>query len=71
MTLKGSYISVTNGELYVKGMHISPWKVLANTSIIETQRPRKIFLPKKKIVYYTGKIKEGGYTLLALSVYLK
>lgn len=71
VNLKGSYISVVNGELFLKGMHISPWKWLSNTSILEPERPRKIFLPKKKILYYSGKIKEGGYTILALSIYLK
>jgi tmRNA-binding protein len=47
------------------------WKVLSNRDAIEVERPRKILLPKKKIIYYGSKLKEGGYTLLALEVYLK
>lgn len=71
VNLKGSYISETNGEMFLKQMHISPWKTLSNVDSSETERPRKVFLPKKKILYYGSKIKEGGYTVLALELYLK
>lgn len=71
VNLKGSYISIQNGELFLKQMHIWVWKALSNRNTIETERPRKIFLPKKKIIYYGSKIKEGGYTLLALELYFK
>lgn len=71
LNLKGSYISVQNGELFLKQMHVWVWKVLSNRDAIEVERPRKILLPKKKIIYYGSKLKEGGYTLLALEVYLK
>lgn len=71
MNLKGSYISAIQGELFLRQAHISPWKNLPNFHVIDPQRERKIFLPKKKIIYYTSKLKEGGYTLLAIRVYLK
>ncbi len=71
LNLKGSYISVQNGELFLKQMHIAAWKTLSNRSVIDVERPRKIFLPKKKIIYYESKLKEGGYTLLALELYFK
>jgi SsrA-binding protein len=71
INLKGSYISMLNGELFLKQAHIWTWGFLPNTKIIDTERPRKIFLPKKKIIYYGSKLKEGWYTLLALRVYLK
>jgi SsrA-binding protein len=60
-----------NGELWLKQMHIWVWKALSNRDVIEVERPRKIFLPKKKIIYYGSKLKEGGYTLLALELYFK
>ncbi|MCD5374962.1 SsrA-binding protein SmpB [Candidatus Gracilibacteria bacterium] len=71
VNLKGSYISAQNGELWLKQMHIGVWKSLSNRDSVEVERPRKIFLPKKKIIYYGSKLKEGGYTLLALELYLK
>ncbi len=67
--LKGSYISSQNGELWLKQMHIWAWKTLSNSWVIEAERPRKILLPKKKIIYYGSKLKEWGYTLLALQLY--
>lgn len=71
VNLKGSYISIQNNELFLKGMHIWVWKALSNRDSIETMRPRKIFLPKKKIISYGSKLKEGWYTLLALELYFK
>jgi SsrA-binding protein len=60
-----------NGELWLKQMHIGVWKSLSNRDVVEVERPRKILLPKKKIIYYGSKLKEGGYTLLALELYFK
>lgn len=71
VNLKGSYISVSWGQLFLKAMNISPWKILASREISETQRPRKILLHKKKINYYASKIKEWGYTILATELYLQ
>ncbi|NDK09302.1 SsrA-binding protein SmpB [Candidatus Gracilibacteria bacterium] len=71
VNLKGSYVSMNQGQLFLKGMNISPWKTLASRDILETQRPRKIFLHKKKILYFGSKVKEGGYTILATEIYLK
>jgi SsrA-binding protein len=62
---------VNQGQLFLKWMNISPWKTLARRDIMETQRPRKIFLHKKKILYFGSKVKEGWYTILATEVYLK
>ena len=71
VNLKGSYISFQNGELFLKGMNVSTWKGLAHRDFPETQRSRKIFLPKKKILCYGSKIKEWGYTILALELYFQ
>lgn len=69
VNLKGSYMSVQNGELFLKGMNVSTWRWLAHRDFPETQRPRKIFLSKKKIIQYGSKLKEGWYTILALELY--
>ena len=71
VNLKWAYISQYQWELYVKWMHISAWAGLPNKSSIEVTRERKIFISKKKILSYGSKLKEGGYTLLPLSLYLK
>lgn len=71
INLKGSYVSLVGSELFLKQAHIGAWKSLVNRDVLDTQRPRKIFLPRKKIIYYGSKLKEGGYTLLALRLYFK
>lgn len=71
VNLKGSYISCIQNELFLKQAHISAWKWAPNNSVVDPERPRKIFLSRKKITYYASKLKEGWYTLLPLSVYLK
>ncbi len=69
VNLKWSYIVVINNELFVKWMHVSPWKTLWNKSWIETDRIRKIFLHKKDIVYLTWKSKEPGFSIIPLELY--
>jgi len=71
VNLKWSYISYQNNELWLKWMHIWAWNTLSNKEVVDTGRPRKIFLPRKKIISYGSKLKEWGYTLLALELYLK
>ncbi len=71
VNLKSSYIVVVNNELFVKWMHITAWKALANKSSIETDAPRKIFLHRKTITYLSTKIKEWGYTIIPTELYFK
>ncbi|MDD4151456.1 MAG: SsrA-binding protein SmpB [Candidatus Gracilibacteria bacterium] len=70
INLKGSYIIQINGRLYVKNMHISAWKSLVNKDRIEVERERKIFLHKKTILLLSGKLKEAGYSIIPLEIYL-
>lgn len=69
VNLKGSYCSVINNELWVKAMHIGVKQSLSLWSNLETIRPRKVFLMKKRIIYYGSKIKEGGYSIIPLELY--
>lgn len=71
INLKGSYISIQSSELFLKQAHIWVWKSLVNRDAIDTERPRKIFLPQKKIIYYGSKLQEWWYTLLPLRLYFK
>ncbi|MDD3645816.1 MAG: SsrA-binding protein SmpB [Candidatus Gracilibacteria bacterium] len=71
VNLKGAYISAVNGALYIKGMHVTPWKALPNNGVIEADRDRKVFLHKKTITYLSGKVKEAGYSIIPLELYFK
>lgn len=67
--LKDSYASVTNGEVFVKQMHISPYEK-GNIFNRDPMRVRKLLLHKAEIRKLIGKTKEAGYALIPLKVYL-
>ena len=69
VNLKWSYIVVVNSELFVKGMHVSAWKTIANKSGLETDRIRKVLLHRKDIIYLSWKSKESGYSIIPLELY--
>ncbi len=71
VNLKWAYVSLMSGELYVKWMHITPWKALSNRETIEVEAPRKIFLHRKTITYIWSKIKEAWYSVIPLELYFK
>ncbi len=71
VNLKWSYIISRNGELFIKSMHISARGAIVNRQTIQTDRERKVFLPKKKIVSYTTKLKESWYALTPLELYFR
>ena len=68
INLKGSYISLRNGEFYLIGAHIPPYQVHSNT-IHYPERPRKLLLNRKEIVQLIRALKEKGLTLIPLKVY--
>ena len=68
--LKWSFVIARNGELFLKSFHISPWLSLPDKKM-DTDRMRKLLLKKKDIEYLSGKMKEGGYTVIVTEIYLK
>ena len=68
VNLKDSYCSVKNGELYVIGMHISPYEK-GNIFNREPLRDRKLLMHKKEIMKLSGLMTQKGYTLVPLSLY--
>jgi len=67
--LRDSYASVRKGEVWLHGVHISPYSH-GNRSNVEPDRRRRLLLHKKEIRYLIGKTKEKGYTLVPLRMYL-
>lgn len=67
-SIKESFIRVENGEVYVYGMHISPYEK-GNIFNKDPLRVKKLLLHKQEINKLLGKIKEKGYTLVPLQVY--
>ncbi len=70
VNLKDSWCSVDDGELFVKGMHISPYDK-GNIFNRDPFRVRRLLLHKKEIMRLFGKVKQEGLTLIPLSLYFK
>ena len=68
VNLKDSYCSIKNGELFVVGMHVSPYEK-GNIFNREPLRDRKLLMHKKEIMKLGGLITQKGYTLVPLSLY--
>lgn len=69
-SIKESFIRVENGEVFVYGMHISPYEK-GNIFNKDPLRVKKLLLHKTEINKMTGKIKEKGFTMVPLQVYFK
>ncbi|MBQ7832540.1 MAG: SsrA-binding protein SmpB [Lachnospiraceae bacterium] len=67
-SIKESFIRIENAEMYIYGMHISPYEK-GNIFNKDPLRPKKLLLHKREIMKLLGKIKEKGYTLVPLQVY--
>ena len=70
LNLKDSYCSVKDGELFVHGMHISPYEK-GNIFNKDPVRPRRLLMHKREIRKLYALVKQDGYTLVPLSVYFK
>ena len=68
--LKDSYASVEKGEMWVHGMHISPYEK-GNIFNTDPMRPKKLLMHKAEIRKLEQAIMQKGLTLVPLSVYLK
>lgn len=70
VNLKDSWISIENGEAYVKQMHISPYEK-GNIFNKDPLRERKLLLHKKEIIRLFSRVKQDGLTLIPISMYFK
>lgn len=70
VNLKDSWIAIENGEAFIRGMHIAPYEK-GNIFNRDPYRVRKLLLHKKEIMRLFGQVKQGGYTLVPVSLYFK
>ena len=70
LNLKDSFCHVKDGELFLYGMHISPYEK-GNIFNKEPLRTRKLLMHKREILKLSMKIQQDGYSLIPLSVYFK
>ena len=69
-SIKESFIRIENGEVYVYGMHVSPYEK-GNIFNKDPLRVKKLLLHKYEINKLSGKVAEQGLTLVPLQVYFK
>ena len=70
VNLKDTYATIKNGEVFIIGMHISPYEH-GNIFNKDPLRDRKLLLNKKEINRLVGLIKQKGYSLVPISIYFK
>ncbi len=68
--LKDSYARIKNGELWLFGLHISPYSHGSYNNHVP-ERDRKLLLHKYEIRRLIGKVEEAGLTLVPLKLYFK
>ncbi len=70
MNLKESYAAIKNGEAWLIGAHIAPYDPSSGDNH-DPVRNRRLLLHRREIARLDEKIKQKGYTLVPLQVYLK
>ena len=68
VNLKDAYCDIQDGELFVKGMHISPYEQ-GNIFNKDPLREKKLLMHKKEIMKLHGLVSQKGFTLIPLSLY--
>ncbi len=68
LNLKDSWCSIDKGEIFVNGMHISPYEQ-GNIFNRDPMRVRRLLMHKREINRLYGTVKQQGLTLVPLSVY--
>lgn len=69
VNIKESYCDIKDGEVFVVGMHISPYEQ-GNIYNKDPLRPKKLLLHKREILKLFGLVSQKGYTLVPLQIYL-
>ena len=70
VNLKDSWCSIDKGELWIKGMHISPYEK-GNIFNRDPMRVRKLLMHRREINKLFGTVKQDGLSLIPLSLYFK
>ena len=70
VNLKDSWCSIVEGEIFVNGMHISPYEH-GNIFNRDPVRVRRLLMHKKEIMKLYGTVKQTGFSLIPLSLYFK
>lgn len=70
VNLRDSFVLIKDGEAWLMDAHIAPYKQ-AGRENHDPRRPRKLLLHRYQINRLMGKVKEKGYTIVPLQMYIK
>ena len=70
LNLKDSFCNIKNGEIFLLGMHVSPYEK-GNIFNKDPRRTRKLLMHKREILRLGAKAQQDGYAIVPLSVYFK
>lgn len=70
VSLKEGYVQPRNGELWLVDVHIAPYDPAGRYGH-EPKRPRKLLLHRREIDRLISRVRERGYTIVPLRLYLK
>ena len=70
LSLKEAWCQIKDGEMFIKQLHIAPYEK-GNIFNKDPLRPRRLLMHKREINRLYGKVKQDGFSLIPLSVYLK
>lgn len=70
LNLSDGFVQEQDGELWLMGVHITPYKQASLFDALDPLRPRKLLLRKREIARILIKLRERGYTLVPTVLYL-
>ena len=70
VNLKDAFCTIKNGELFLRGMHVSPYEH-GNIFNKDPVRPRRLLMHKREIMKLNARIMQDGVALIPLSLYFK
>lgn len=70
LSLKETWCQIKDGEIFIKQLHIAPYEK-GNIFNKDPIRPRRLLMHKREISRLYGKVKQDGFSIVPLSVYLK
>ncbi len=69
-SLQEAYCYLNNGELFIKGMHISPFDKAGDANSHDPIAERKLLLKKKELKKLDGKLKDVGMTIIPIRLFI-
>ncbi len=71
LSLQDGFVQEREGELWLLGVHITPYQQAGIYGYTDPVRPRKLLLHKKEIAQIMGKMRERGYTVVPTMAFLQ